>query len=83
MSLVPRPENLTGPDPDAVPAEAGLTDAGVLQLPGRLALHHGGSLDHPALGWRLAGKLGAPVILALGGISAHRRVFDPDQPRAG
>src|SRR3984885_1064735 len=54
-----------------------------MQLPGRLSLHHGGSLDQPTLGWRLAGKPGAPVILALGGISAHRRVFDPEQPRAG
>ena len=80
MSLGPRHENLTGADCDATSAEA---VSGVLQLPGRLSLHHGGSLDHPTLGWRLAGKPGAPVILALGGISAHRRVFDPDQPRAG
>jgi homoserine O-acetyltransferase len=80
LSLGPRHENLTGADCEATSAEA---VSGVLQLPGRLSLHHGGSLDHPTLGWRLAGKPGAPVILALGGISAHRRVFDPDQPRAG
>ena len=55
----------------------------MLQLPGRLSLHHGGSLDQPSLAWRLAGKPGAPVVLALGGISAHRRVFDTEQPRAG
>jgi homoserine O-acetyltransferase len=80
LSLAPQHENLTGPDPDAASAEVA---AGVMQLPGRLALHHGGSLDHPTLGWRLAGLPGAPVVLALGGISAHRRVFDPEQPRAG
>jgi homoserine O-acetyltransferase/O-succinyltransferase len=80
LSLAPQHTNLTGADSEATSAEA---VQGVLQLPGRLSLHHGGSLDHPTLGWRLAGKPGAPVILALGGISAHRRVFDPDEPRAG
>jgi len=55
----------------------------VLQLPGRLLLRHGGSLDQPCLAWRLAGSADAPVVAALGGISAHRRVFDADQPRAG
>ena len=80
MSLAPRTSNQTGVDPDAASAEA---VQGVLQLSGRLALHHGGSLDQPALGWRLAGKPGAPVVAALGGISAHRRVFDGDDARAG
>jgi len=56
---------------------------GVFQLPGRLALHHGGSLEQPSLGWRIAGQPDAPVILALGGISAHRCVFDAAQPRMG
>jgi homoserine O-acetyltransferase len=61
------------------------TDAaqGVLQWRGRLSLHHGGSLDQPQLAWRLAGAEGAPIVLALGGISAHRRVFDAEQPRSG
>jgi homoserine O-acetyltransferase len=56
---------------------------GVLQLPGRLSLHHGGSLEQPLLGWRLAGRAHAPVVVALGGISAHQRVFDLSQPRDG
>jgi homoserine O-acetyltransferase len=56
---------------------------GVLQLPRRLSLHHGGSLEQPNLAWRLAGAVEAPVVLALGGISAHRCVFDASQPRAG
>ena len=80
MSLAPQHDNLSGADHAATSTEA---QQGVLQLPGRLSLHHGGSLDQPCLGWRLAGRPGAPVILALGGISAHRRVFDPDLPRAG
>jgi homoserine O-acetyltransferase/O-succinyltransferase len=56
---------------------------GVLQLSVRLPLHHGGSLEQPSIGWRLAGHPGAPVVVALGGISAHRCVFDLSQPRAG
>ena len=80
MSLAPQHENLSGAEPEAAPVEA---LSGVLQLPGRLSLHHGGSLDQPSLAWRLAGKPGAPVVVALGGISAHRRVFDTEQARAG
>ncbi len=49
---------------------------GVLELPGGLALHHGARLPQVRIAWRLAGARGAPVVAALGGISAHRRVFD-------
>lgn len=56
---------------------------GVLTLPAPLQLHHGGQLQEPRLAWRLAGRQGAPVVAALGGISAHRRVFDSAQPREG
>jgi homoserine O-acetyltransferase len=56
---------------------------GVFQLPGRLSLHHGGSLEQPRIAWRLAGQAGAPVVVALGGISANRCVFDAANPRAG
>ena len=80
MSLAPQHTNLTGADPEIASPEA---VQGVLQLPDRLSLQHGGSLDQPSLGWRLAGKPGAPVIVALGGISAGRRVFDAEQARAG
>ncbi|HWG77601.1 MAG TPA: homoserine O-succinyltransferase [Steroidobacteraceae bacterium] len=48
-----------------------------------LALHYGGTIAHPRLAWRLAGRAEAPVVVALGGISAHRRVFDTQEPRAG
>jgi homoserine O-acetyltransferase len=80
LSLAPQHTNLTGADPEIASPEA---VQGVLQLPDRLSLQHGGSLDQPSLGWRLAGKPGAPVIVALGGISASRRVFDAEQARGG
>jgi homoserine O-acetyltransferase len=59
----------------AASASASL-EQGVWTSPGAFALHHGGSLPQVAIGWRLAGAAGAPVVAALGGISAHRRVFD-------
>lgn len=48
---------------------------GVLEIAGTLQLHHGGRLDSVRVGWRLVGPSNAPVVLALGGISAHRHVF--------
>src|SRR4051812_36017606 len=56
---------------------------GVLVVPGELKLHFGGTLDAVSIAWRLAGPAGAPVIVALGGISASRRVWLPDEPRGG
>ena len=47
---------------------------GVLDIPGPVKLHHGGELPALRLAWRLTGPAGAPVVCALGGISAHRRV---------
>ena len=56
---------------------------GVLQVDGPTALHHGGTLDSLQIGYSLSGQPGMPVVLALGGISASRRVFDPAGGRAG
>jgi homoserine O-acetyltransferase/O-succinyltransferase len=56
---------------------------GVLAVPGELKLHFGGTLDPVSVAWRLAGPAGAPVVVALGGISASRRVWLPDEPRGG
>jgi homoserine O-acetyltransferase len=56
---------------------------GVLQLAERLTLHHGGQLERPRFAWRLEGNRGGAVVAALGGISAHRLVFDVREPRAG
>jgi homoserine O-acetyltransferase/O-succinyltransferase len=47
---------------------------GVLEIPGEIALHHGGRLTGVRLAWRMVGPAHAPVVCALGGISASRRV---------
>jgi homoserine O-acetyltransferase/O-succinyltransferase len=56
---------------------------GVLEVPGELILHHGGRLSGVRLAWRMVGPANAPVICALGGISASRRVCLSDEPRHG
>jgi len=61
----------------------GLVREGVLAVPGQLQLHFGGVLEGVSLAWRLTGPAGAPVVVALGGISASRRVWLPDEPRGG
>ena len=55
----------------------------MLTVPGRTRLHHGGEITDLAIGWSLSGRAGLPVVLALGGISATRKVFDPRDPREG
>lgn len=46
----------------------------VLALPNPWRLHFGDSLTHARIAFRLEGPAGAPVVAALGGISAHRVV---------
>jgi len=48
---------------------------GILETHAPFNLFHGGWLSSARIAWRLAGETGAPVIAALGGISAHRTVF--------
>lgn len=55
----------------------------VLALPAPFALFHGGALDHAQFAWRLVGDARLPLVVAVGGISAHRRVFDEATPTAG
>lgn len=50
---------------------------GILEIPGAVSLHHGDELTGVRIGWRISGHEGAPVVVALGGISADRRVFLP------
>ena len=54
---------------------------GLLEVPGEIALHHGGRLDGMRIAWRMTGPATAPVICAIGGISAHRRVCLTEDPR--
>jgi homoserine O-acetyltransferase/O-succinyltransferase len=49
---------------------------GVLHLEAPFPLHFGGRLDGVRIAWRLAGNADAPVVVALGGISAGRAVVD-------
>ena len=53
---------------------------GMLDVPGEVSLYHGGRLSGIRIAWRLAGPANAPVVCALGGISANRRVFVTKDP---
>jgi homoserine O-acetyltransferase len=50
-------------------------DEGLLVLERPLPLHFGGELPRVEIAYRLAGAAGAPVVVALGGISGGRNVF--------
>lgn len=56
---------------------------GLFDLTGGLSLHHGAALASVRVAWRMAGADGAPVVCALGGISATRRVEPAELPRRG
>ena len=56
---------------------------GILEVPGEISLYHGGKLSGMRVAWRIAGPANAPVVCALGGISAHRRVCLTEDPRQG
>lgn len=56
---------------------------GVLELDAPLPLHHGGQLPSPRIAWRLQGPQGAPIVCALGGISAQRTVYGAEDPAQG
>ena len=70
-------------DTTAVAGNAQQVREGVLAVPGEIKLHFGGKLDSVSIAWRLAGPAGAPVVVAMGGISASRRVWVPEEPRGG
>jgi len=70
---------VAGPGPAmALPAAEGILD-----IPGGLLLHHGGTLGTVRVAWRLDGPSGAPAVVALGGISAHRRIYGLSSTRDG
>jgi homoserine O-acetyltransferase/O-succinyltransferase len=72
-----------GAESSTSPASHAQVREGVLAIPGEVKLHFGGGLDAVSVAWRLTGPAGAPVVVALGGISASRRVWVPEEPRAG
>jgi len=51
---------------------------GIVNLRGELSLHFGGRLSDVRAAWRMVGPVGAPVVVALGGISAGRHVTNHD-----
>ena len=71
-------------DTDAAPLAApdGHSE-GILSLPGRLSLFHGGALQGAEFAWRLTGPADLPVVLVMGGISASRKVFTEEGDRGG
>lgn len=56
---------------------------GILQLEHPLPLHFGGRIETVRIAWRIAGNPSAPVVAALGGISAGRVVTDVDHIEKG
>src|SRR3569833_3358998 len=54
---------------------------GVLEMPGEMSLHHGGKLANVHVAWRIVGPEEAPVVCALGGISANRRACTTEDPK--
>jgi homoserine O-acetyltransferase/O-succinyltransferase len=56
---------------------------GVLEIQGELTLHHGGRLTGTRVAWRLVGPANAPVVCALGGISASRYACGSDREHSG
>lgn len=56
---------------------------GVLEIPDEWELHHGGRIAGARIAWRLSGPADAPIVCAMGGIWCDRRLFDPEDPRAG
>jgi len=66
----------------ADPAPAPIIDwqQGVLDLPRPFRLESGDILTDGRLSWQCVGPADAPLIIALGGISAHRRACGPDAP---
>jgi homoserine O-acetyltransferase len=48
---------------------------GMFEVPGVFALRHGGELREVRVAWRLDGPVAAPLVVVLGGISGHRRVY--------
>lgn len=64
----------TQPERSGLSATFAPAREGILKLEGAFSLHFGGELRDIELAWRLVGPEGAPVVIALGGISAGRYV---------
>ena len=56
------------------------TESGTTMIAGELALARGGSVRDPQVAWEVAGPSDAPLIAAMGGISANRHVTSASEP---
>lgn len=61
-----------------LPRFAAAYQQGELALPDPFLLDSGESLRHAKLAWQCSGPADAPLVVVLGGISAHRRACAPD-----
>jgi homoserine O-acetyltransferase/O-succinyltransferase len=77
FQVAPRAQLAPAPTPEWAARE------GMLDVPGEVSLYHGGRLSGLQIAWRLVGPANAPVVCALGGISANRRVFVTEDPKQG
>ncbi len=68
--------------PRLAPVPGVVAIEGVLEMPGEMSLYHGGKLSDVKIAWRMVGPENAPVVCALGGISANRRVCTTDDPKS-
>lgn len=69
---MPQETKSAGADVNAVETVEGIVD-----LPAPFGLLHGDRFERARISWRMVGPAGAPVVVALGGISAHRIVAAP------
>jgi len=73
MSAEPQRKPNLGSETIAPSLDASVWQHGVLDLPQPFRLESGQVLENARLAWQCAGPAEAPLIIALGGISAHRR----------
>jgi homoserine O-acetyltransferase len=71
----------SGRAPVHAPGADLIAHEGVLEMPGEMRLFHGGKLANVHVAWRIVGPAEAPVVCALGGISANRRACTTDDPK--
>jgi homoserine O-acetyltransferase len=70
------------PERAAPPPAPAVVSHGLLGIP-NFRFHADGRQERVVVAWRLVGPGGAPVVAALGGISAGREACDPDDPARG
>ncbi len=85
MSENPGKTAAPGPAPNsaAVPGPVIRHRDGIIEIPGEVKLHHGGVLSRVRVAWRLSGPEAGPLVVALGGISADRRIVAASSQEPG